>query len=486
MKIDLLNPSADRNARRITLIVAAVFTLVVGSLASLGAGASYRAATRGTNVLNEVGQMLSLGGLQRLAFGGGSTEAEDPFATPDGRINILLLGVGGGNHDGAQLTDTIILASLDRQNKRIGLLSIPRDMAYPLGNGRFQKINAVNAYAEKENPGEGAKRTAEAFHKLLDVRIDRVIRIDFKGFENFVDALGGVDINVEKSFTDNSFPTEDDGPNPYKWTSVSFQKGWQHMDGKRALTYARSRHGTNGEGSDFARSRRQQLLLEAVRTKLFTLGTLGNPKKMTDLWSALSSNIQTDLTAWDALKLMPLASGFKDTTIRTRVLTDAADGELVASNVDGAFMLFPRKPDWSEIRAAAADPFTTKEEVAQQNRPNEHISLEIKNGTLRTGFASQVSTKLETMGYSVEATGNATKRGYEKTVIYDLTNGSKPQELAKLKKLLDANVAQTTAGSGKTVQTDSQSRENLYTTATHFLVILGDSSLSLVNPYGNN
>lgn len=485
MKIDLLNPEADRNARRITLLVAAVFTLVVGSLASLGAGASYRAATRGTNVLNEVGQMLSLGGLQKLAFAGGAN-ADDPFATPDGRINILLLGVGGGNHDGAQLTDTIILASLDRQNKRIGLLSIPRDMAYPLGNGRFQKINAVNAYAEKEHPGEGAKYTAEAFHKLLDVRIDRVIRIDFKGFEKFVDALGGVDVNVERSFTDNSFPTEDDGPNPYKWTSVSFQKGWQHLDGARALTFARSRHGSNGEGSDFARSRRQQLVIEAVRTKLFSLGTLGNPKKVTDLWSALSSNIQTDLTAWDALKLTPLASSFKDTTIKTRVLTDAIDGELVASNVDGAFMLFPRKPDWSELRAAAADPFTTKEEIAQQNRPNEHISLEIKNGTLRTGFASQVSAKLEAMGYSVEATGNANHRGFEKTVIYDLTNGAKPQELAKLKKLLDANVAQTTPSAGKTVQTDSQSSENLYTTATHFLVILGDSSLSLVSPYANN
>jgi LCP family protein required for cell wall assembly len=482
MKIDLLNPSNDRNARRITLIVAAVFTLVVGSLASLGAGASYRAATHGTNVLVEVGSLLSLNGLQQLSWGSDESE-NDPFSTPDGRINILLLGVGGEGHEGSQLTDTIILASLDRQGNRIGLLSIPRDSAYPLGNGRFQKINAVNAYAEKEHPGEGAKYTADAFRKLLDIRIDRVIRIDFKGFAKFVDALGGVDVNVERSFTDSSFPTDNDGPNPYKWTSVSFQKGWQHMDGKRALTFARSRHGTNGEGSDFARSRRQQLVLEAVRTKLFSLGTLSNPKTVTDLWSALSSNIQTDLTAWDMLKLMPLASSFKDTTIKTRVLTDAADGELVASNVDGAFMLFPRKPDWSEIRAAAADPFTTKEEIAQQNRPNEHVSLEVKNGTLRTGFASQVSTKLETLGYSVEATGNANRRGYEKTVIYDLTNGSKPQELAKLKKLLDANVAQPITGQGKTIQTDSQTRENLYTTATHFLVILGDSSLGLVNAY---
>ena len=484
MKINLLNTDADRKARRITLIVAAVFTLVVGSLASLGAGASYRAATHGTSVWNEVGNLLALSELQKLAWGGADS-GYDPFATPDGRLNILLLGVGGDGHDGPLLTDTIILASLDRQNKRIGLLSIPRDLAYPLGGGRFEKINAVNAYAEKDHPGEGAKYTAEAFHKLLDMRIDRVIRIDFKGFEKFVDALGGLDINVERSFSDNSFPTDDDGPDPFMWTSVSFTKGPQHMDGHRALTYVRSRHGTNGEGSDFARSRRQQIVLDAIRTKLFSLGTLGNPRKITELWTALSSNIQTDITAWDALKLLPLALNFKDTAIKSNVLSDAPDGELIATNVEGSFMLFPKKPDWSEIRSMAADPFVTKEEIAKQNRPAEPLSLEIKNGTLRTGFAAQVSAKLEALGYTVEATGNAAHRGYEKTVIFDLTNGAKPTELARLKKLLDANVAPSPSLNGRTVLTDSDARENLYSTATHFLIILGDSSLSLVNPYGN-
>lgn len=485
MKINLLNPDAERKARQTTLVVAALFTLIVGGLATLGAGASYKAATNGTNVLMEMGRYLSLNEITKLAWGQNQGSEFDPFATPDGRINILLLGIGGGSHDGSQLTDTIILASLDRQNNRIGLLSIPRDMAFPLGNGRFQKINAVNAYAEKEHPGQGATYTAQEFHKLLDVRIDRVMRVDFAGFEKFIDALGGVDVTVENSFTDSSFPTDDNGPNPFKWTSVTFKKGPEHMDGKRALTFVRSRHGSNGEGSDFARSRRQQLVLDAVRNKLFSLGTLGNPQKVTELWSAISSNVQTDMTAWDALKLMPVAMNFKDTAIKTNVLTDAADGELIDANVEGAFMLFPRKPDWSEIRALAADPFTSKEEIAKQERPAEPVHVEIKNGTLRTGYASQVSSKLETLGYNVEATGNASRRGYEKTVIYDLTGGSKPDELARLKKLLDANVASSPPLSGKTVKIDNTGSENLYTTATNFLIILGDSSLGLVNPYGN-
>ncbi len=486
MKINFLNPDAERKARRITLVVAAVFTLVVGGLASLGAGASYGAATRGTNVLQEMGRMLSLNEITRLNWGQPGASESDPFATPDGKINILLLGIGGDGHDGSQLTDTIILASLDRQNKRIGLLSIPRDLAYPLGNGRFQKINAVNAYAEKEHPGQGAAYTAQAFEKLLDLRIDRVVKVDFAGFEKFIDALGGVDITVEKTFSDSSFPTDDRGPNPFKYTTVTFKKGTEHMDGARALTFVRSRHGSNGEGSDFARSHRQQLVLDAVRTKMFSLGTLSNPQKITELWSAVSSHVQTDLTAWDALKLTPLAMNFKDTAIKTNVLDDAADGELVSTNVEGSFMLFPRKPDWSEIRNLAADPFTSKEEIAKQERPAEPISVEIKNGTQRTGFASQVSSKLETLGYNVEATGNATKRGYEKTVIYDLTNGAKPNELARLKKLLDANVSTSPPIKGKSITTENSAVENLYTTATNFLIILGDSSLGLINPYGSN
>lgn len=481
LKINFLETDAERKARRTTLAAAGLFTLLVGILAMAGAGASYRAATRGTNVLREFGGLLTLTEIRQFVWGG-EAEAGDPFATPDGRLNVLLLGVGGEGHDGPQLTDTILFASVDRGGKRIGMVSVPRDMAYPLGGGRFQKINAVNAYAEQEYPGEGAKRTAEALSKLFSVRIDRVVRIDFKGFEDFIDALGGIDVTVEKSFVDREYPTGDDGPNDHKWTVLTFTKGPEHMDGKRALTYVRSRHGSNGEGSDFARSRRQQIVVEAVRSTLLSLGTLANPKRLTDIWTAVSSRVQTDLSAWDLLKLAPFASRMSDTTITTRVLTDAADGELIPSSVEGAFMLFPKKPDWSEVRSVMADPFESKEDLAKQLRPQERITVEVLNGTTRTGYATQASEKLAGLGYVVASTGNAARRGYERTVIYDLTDGAKSAELARLKKLLDANVS-SSPPAGQGVLTDSGSREALAGTTTQFLIILGDSSLGLVNPY---
>ncbi|MFA4954159.1 MAG: LCP family protein [Patescibacteria group bacterium] len=479
MKINLIGTESDKTARRKTIIVAAVFTLLVGLLATVGAGASYRAASRGTSVLGEMGNLFSLSDLKIFPWNSGSADS-GPFSTPDGRLNILLLGIGGDGHDGAQLTDTIILASIDKNTSRVGLLSIPRDLAYPLGGGRFRKINAVNALNEVSHPGEGAVYTAKDFEKLFEVRIDRVIRLDFKGFEEFIDALGGVDVTVERSFSDSQYPTADDGPNPYHWTTISFNKGAEHMDGKRALTYVRSRHGSNGEGSDFARSRRQQIVLNAVRDKLVSLGTLGNPKKLTDLWTALSSHLQTNLTAWDLIKLIPMAIDYSKTKIVMNVMTDAADGELIPANVDGAAMLFPKKPDWTELRALAADPFTSKAERNKSLSPNENIVLEIRNGTLRTGFAAQAATKLEAIGYTVENTGNATKRGFERSVIYDLTGGRKQTELARLKKLLDADVSQP--ANGKIIY-DNGAKENVSSSATEFLIVLGNSSLGAINPY---
>ncbi len=482
LKINFLGTNAGQKARQTTIIAAGIFTLFVGLLAALGAGASYRAATHGTTVLSEVGQILTLSDITHFTWGGTVADAANTFATPDGRLNILLLGIGGAGHDGSQLTDTIILASIDRAHKRVGLVSIPRDLAYPLGGGRFEKINAVNAYAEREHPGEGARLTANAFQKLFNIRIDRVVRIDFKGFTQFVDALGGLDINVTNSFTDYQYPTADNGPNPHQYQVISFKRGLQHMNGKRVLEFVRSRHGTNGEGSDFARNRRQQIVLTAIRSKFLSLGTLSNPKKLTDLWTAISSHVESDISAWDLLKLAPLAIDYSSTRITSNVLTDAANGELVPTTVNGAFMLFPKKPDWSQIRNIIANPFLTKKELAQQNRPQQATTVEVRNGTFRTGFASQVSKKLGRMGYTVDSTGNAVSRGYEKTVIYDLTNGKKTSELAQLKKLLDANVASSlTVGHG--VRMENGKTETLNNTSTDFLIILGNSSTGLVNPY---
>ena len=474
VKINLLDQQGDALLRQKTVRLVIGFTLFIGIFASVGAWASFRSATTGNGIIANVGALLSFSEFRHLWTTTNGSHDTDPLNTPDGRFNVLLLGIGGEGHDGSQLTDTILLAEYDNKNSRLALVSIPRDLAFPLGEGNYEKINAVNAYAEQQHPGEGSARTAEAIGTLLKLRIDRVIKVDFQGFEKLIDVLGGIDINVEHSFSDSSFPTDDNGPDPYKWTTVTFAKGVEHMDGHRALTYVRSRHGSNGEGSDFARSRRQQIVMNAVRERLLELGTLGNPRTMTNIWSTISDHVQTNLTPWDMLKLVPAAINFQPSNLTQRVFTDAPDGELTSGTIGGAFVLFPKKMDYTAIQSIVANPWettsTTSTSLTATTMPlTPKIHVAIQNGTIRTGFAGTVADNLKQKGYIILSTGNAAKRGIQTTVVYDLTNGQKLNELIALKKLLHADISSAPLSAlGTTVPTGTQ-----------FLIILGESSIDL-------
>lgn len=477
VKVDLLGGEAERKSRRSTTIVAIVFSIFVGVLASIGAGASYRAATHGTNVLAEVGNLPIISEIRRLTWG----DSPEIFnATADDRLSVLMLGVGGEGHDGSELTDTILLATADLKTQEVGMLSIPRDLAYPLGGGRFIKINSVNAYAEQKNPGQGARETADAFEELFGVKVDHVVKINFKAFEELIDAIGGIDVNVERSFVDHEYPTADD-----KWQTISFKEGPEHMDGARALTYARSRHGSNGEGSDFARSKRQQIIILAVKKKLLSMGTLTNPSKLLKLYQVISSNIQTDLTPWELMKLAPLAKQFTSDTVHMRVLTNDQHGELVNQTVNGAYMLFPKKPDWSQIRNIAQHPFgdeSTTGTASGTSAPNKVATttassarVEIRNGTMVTGLASQVSEQVKAKGFTVIGLGNAAHRTYQTTIIYDLSKGTRPEDLAKLKTLLNAQV-ETAPSSWSTSSTASANEPKpSKPNETDFLIIAGSN-----------
>jgi LCP family protein required for cell wall assembly len=470
----------EQRSRKQTIVMAVVFACIVGCLATLGAYASYRIASTQTEGRSSAWQLLQgLPGMNQIIGPDPKANPNNETATKE-RLNILLLGVGGEGHEGAQLTDTIILASINLKEKKVAMLSIPRDLAYPLGGGRFEKINSVQAYFERDYPGEGATRTAQAFATLLEMPIDHVVRIDFNGFADFVDALGGIDVTVERGFTDPQYPTNDKG-----WMVVSFRKGLQHFNGENALRYARSRHGNNGEGSDFARSRRQQLVILAIREKLLRLDTLGDPRKLAALYSAVTNHLQSDLSPWEAMKLAPLFKDFSTSNLTMKVLDDQPGHELVSANVNGAFMLFPRKPDWSEIREIAQNPFTSTSTSSVPN-PDPIVlksKIEVRNGTLRTGFAAQIAAMLERNGFEVKGFGNAIRRGYEETVIYDLSQGRKQDELRKLQRLLNASVSLSPPTRENTK--DGLAPEKASSNDVDFLVVLGEASYPLLQttPY---
>ncbi len=478
LSVNFVSPDHNKSARRKTIVLAVLFTLAVGFVATAGANASYRSVQHGTSVLSEFGTLPVISDMRRLMFGDEDVAAGLATKKDDHLLNILILGIGGAGHDGSTLTDTIIFLSADLKEKRLGMVSIPRDLAYPVSEGRYEKINSVHVYEERAHPGEGAIYTAEKMSDFFEVPIDHVIRIDFKGFVAFIDALGGVDVNVERGFTDSQFPTYND-----LYQTVSFKAGKQHMDGAKALQFVRSRHGNNGEGSDFARSARQQLLMVAVRDKLLSLQTLGDPRKLANLYKSVTSNIQSDLNAWDLIKLAPLAEDFDPNNIERHTLTNGPQGLLTDTHINGSYLLFPIRNDWKPIKALVQHPFLTKEEFKEEVQPSKAVAkVEIHNGTFQTGYAGSVSNQLELLGYETMAVGNAGRRDYETTVIYDLTNGEKSQQLTELKRLLDANVSLSSAvsdGNYQVVFGKELSKERIVSEDIDFFIILGDKSGTL-------
>ena len=128
------------------------------------------------------------------------------------RVNVLLLGMGGQGHDGPYLTDTMMLASVKPSTKQVALMSIPRDLVAPVSN--WQKINSINAYAEQKTPGSGGEATSQAMSELLQTPIDYYVRVDFNGFAKIIDEFGGIEVNVENTLDDYSYPIDGQEDNP--------------------------------------------------------------------------------------------------------------------------------------------------------------------------------------------------------------------------------------------------------------------------------
>lgn len=245
----------------------------------------------------------------------------------DGRVNILLLGAGGKNHDGPELTDTIMILSVDPVGHQAALLSVPRDMWVKTDSQStsYQKINAVftNAKAKvksKSNLLTSKEAITEAGFAALDqklgevlgIKIDYHVYLDFAGFAHAIDAVDGITVNVAQSLNDPTMAWENSN-NP-----ILAQAGVQNMNGKQALLYVRSRH----TSSDFARSERQRQVLVALKNKATTLQSLTNPAKLTALMNGFANNMYSDMSPSGAMRLMMVMQGVGSENIESISLTD--------------------------------------------------------------------------------------------------------------------------------------------------------------------
>ncbi|MEK7202916.1 MAG: LCP family protein [Patescibacteria group bacterium] len=360
------------------------------------------------------------------------------------RINILLLGMGGKNHDGGYLTDTIMLACLEPSDKKTAFVSIPRDMAVPIENMGWRKINNVNAFAEAKQPGSGSLAISQTVSDTLNVPVDYYIRVDFIGFEKIIDELGGVNIYVDNTFDDYKYPILGNETAPWeeRYQHLHFDQGWQKMDGALALKYARSRHSLGIEGSDFARAKRQQKILKAVKDKITSFNVLFNPIKINELISQIQNNFDTNLKFWEILQLWNNFKDIKDEQIITKVLDNSPGGLLTDSiSESGAYILLPRNGDFSEIQYLIKDVFTDVPANDKTKVNMEKSAIEVRNGTWINGLANKAAMDLEKYGFTIVRVGNSSQQNFQKSVIYDLTYGAKIKSLAVLKNKTNANVS---------------------------------------------
>ncbi len=382
-KIDLSSPRKSRHHKKLIRR----FVLIVSILAIF------------------TGLIIFLGTLPHSSSVVNFLFSRNDLKSNSGEVNILLLGIAGGTHDGANLTDTIMVASINQKTNQIFLISLPRDLWLP---ALRSKANAVYEIGLSQNNGLGLSKTI--IGNILGLPINYGLRVDFGGFEKAVDNIGGIDVLVDKSFDDFNFPIagkendlcgyeekeidfsedearklnidpgkrkvmiapdgkiatdsaeEDKGAKYFscRFEHIHFTSGLTHMDGETALKFVRSRHGTNGQGSDFARSKRQQLVLEAFKKKAFSIETLFSPNKIEQLIKTFGKSIDTDISVKESLEFYQLFR--KVDKISTLVVDDSAkiglpDGRKsllvhpLASDYGGAYVLISQDDDFSSIQS---------------------------------------------------------------------------------------------------------------------------------------
>ena len=213
---------------------------------------------------------------------------------PPQPLDLIILGMDGRQGEGFEArTDSFMILGVSPADLQLSLLSIPRDVFIETPGYGLWRINTINRDAELSEPGSGPALVKAAIANSFPIQPDRYMRINFDGFTATVDALGGIDVDVPRLLVDYQYPDGPDGT-----ITVEFQPGWQHMDGARALMYARTRHADD----DYQRAARQQQVLAGIFRAM--LNPLNWPR-LPGALQAFSSAVDTDLTVLDLWTIAP-------------------------------------------------------------------------------------------------------------------------------------------------------------------------------------
>lgn len=323
----------------------------------------------------------------------GDLDLSNLKAEGEGRVNILLLGVGDQGHAGESLTDTMIFASIDPKTRDVVMVSLPRDLYVKIPGYWWSKINGAHAFAEQDKPGTGPEVAKAVVSDVLGQPIHYFVRVDFSGLRQGVDALSGIDIYNENDLSDPDYPCDKNE----SWScGFKLKAGYYHMDGNLALKYARCRKGNCGD--DFGRAARQQAVTVAMRDQALKLGNILNPIKVSELISIVGNHLKTDLSADEIKRLIELSKKINSNTIKNKVVDGENEGLVKTGNIGGASVVIPLAGvgNYRDIRAFVASYLLDGYVVS------EGAKVEIKSTGAKPGAVIALASRLRSLGYTLD------------------------------------------------------------------------------------
>jgi polyisoprenyl-teichoic acid--peptidoglycan teichoic acid transferase len=286
----------------------------------------------------------------------------DAITVINNRTNLLILGKGGGSHEAPELTDTMIFASISHDDPQsIDLISLPRDIWISDLRG---KLNSVYYWGNKQQENGGLVLAKSTVEEIIGQPVHYAVVFDFSGFKNVIDILGGIDVEVEKGFTDEWFPIPGkendlcDGDPEYKcrYETITFVPGVEHMNGERALKFVRSRHSEDLEsGTDIARSQRQRKVIDAVIRKMTTREIVTSPAKLRELFEAAQNYSETDLNQEAIAVLARRVYQAKDDIQSHSIPEDLLVVPPYTAEYDNLYVFIPVVGDWSQVQKWVQD-----------------------------------------------------------------------------------------------------------------------------------
>ena len=279
----------------------------------------------------------------------------DKIASQNGRVNFLILGKAGAGHPAPDLTDTIIFSSVSLESPSAVLVSLPRDVWVPAIRA---KLNSAYYWGKTmQQEGGGLVLAKSSVEEIVGLPIHYGVVVDFSGFKGLIDVVGGIEVDVERSFVDEKYPIpgkENDecgGDTEFmcRYETLRFEKGKTMMDGETALKFVRSRNAEGDEGTDLARAGRQQKVIVALKNKILSPKVFLSPKKILGVYREMKKSIETDIDGATAAILIRRILESRDSVEQHVVSEEFLTNPPISPRYDNQYVFLPKEGDWEAL-----------------------------------------------------------------------------------------------------------------------------------------